>query len=212
MNAVDTVSTAAMAQLPVSCHAPTAAAGQKAEGEDIVGPGIDPFAGSRGPRLRCGHRAIAGQLGADELIVRHIAVESADDPFAPEMDARGGDHALVGVGITQHVEPVPGIADAVLLAGEQPIDHLFVGIRGGIVEKCVLFGRGRRNADEIEIHAPQERAPIGGAGRFQPLRLMLRGQKSIDRIARPGSGVRNHRRRDRLQIPRLRLRTVRRPQ
>ena len=65
---------------------------------------------------------------ADKLVVRHIVVQRPDDPIAPKVDSRRGDHALVDVGVSQHVEPMPPVPHAVLFAGEQAIDDFLVSI------------------------------------------------------------------------------------
>ena len=72
------------------------------------------------------------------------------------MDARRGVHPLVGVGVAQHVEPVAGVADAVLLAGQKAVDQLLVGVGRLVVQEGILLGRRRRNADQIEVDAAQQ--------------------------------------------------------
>ena len=99
------------------------------------------FERSRWPTSGCGPWIrYPVKLRAHELVVRQIIVEGVDDPIAPIVNAGRGGHALVGVGVAQHVEPVAGITDAVLLAGEQFVDHLFVGIGRFVFEKGLLFG------------------------------------------------------------------------
>ena len=81
---------------------------------------------------------------------------------------------------------MPAIADAVLLAGQQLIDELFIGVGRFVAEKRLLLLGRRRNADEIEIHAPHERRSIGRADWFQSLGPMLSGNERIDRVRRIG--------------------------
>ena len=81
-----------------------------------------------------------------------------------------GDHPLVDVGVAQDVEPVPAVADAVLLAGEQPVDHLLVGVRRLVAEERVLLGERRREADQVEGDAAEQRPLVGRTDRLQALR------------------------------------------
>ena len=72
-----------------------------------------------------------------------------------------------------------------LLAGEQLVDHLFVSVRRFVVEKRVLLGGRGRNADQVEIDAPQQRVRLSaGPTGPQSLLLVLRGDERVDRIRR----------------------------
>ena len=73
---------------------------------------------------------VAGKLLADELVVRLVVVERADDVVAvpPGVWLRPVALEAVGLGVADQVEPVPRPALAVVRRGEQAIDDLFVGV------------------------------------------------------------------------------------
>ena len=85
------------------------------------------------------------------------------------MNPRRGDHPLVRVGVAQHVEPVPPVANAMLLARQQPVDHLLVRIRTRVLKKRLLFRRARRKTDQVEIHPPQQRLLVSSPTALMPL-------------------------------------------
>ena len=104
----------------------------------------------------CGRRLsgqnVAGDLLAQELIVGLVAVEGVDDVIAIEI--RFG-HRIVGrlaggVGVTDHVKPVPAPALTVMRRGQQPIHHLRKSIRRTVGQIGVDFLRLRRQADQVE--------------------------------------------------------------
>ena len=109
---------------------------------------------------------IAGQLPDGELIERHVVVQGLDQPVAP--DPLPGVAVLlepVAVGVTGGVEPWQGHPLAVMRAGEQAVDEVFVGLGASVGDEGIdLLGR-RRQSRQVEGHAPQERRPAGfGAG------------------------------------------------
>ena len=114
-----------------------------------------------------GGQQIAGDLFADELVVRLVAVEGVDDivAIAPgvrigQVARRAGRFAVAG-----HVEPVPAPAFAEARRGQQPIDDLLEGVGGVVLEERVdLLGR-RRQAGQIEGHAADQRQPVRVADR-----------------------------------------------
>ena len=118
------------------------------------------------------------------------------------MPGRGG-HALVGIGVAQHVEPVPGIAHAVLLVGQKFVHYLFVGIRGFVLEERVLLGGRGWNADQVQVDAPQQRVLVGRTGGLQSLLLVLRRDERVDRIGGFGDAGRNLRAHHRLEHPEI---------
>ena len=133
-----------------------------------------------------------------------------NDPVAPEVDAGGGEHVLVHVGIAQHVEPMAGVAHAVLFAGEQMVHGLFVSLRGRVLEKSVLFGGRRRQANEIQIDAAQQSALVRRAGGREPLLPILGGDESINGIGGLGYACGDFGANDRLENPEFFGRLVRR--
>src|SRR4029077_12405928 len=73
-------------------------------------------------------------------------------------------HSLIGVGVAKYIQPVPGVPHAVLLVGQQSVNHLVVGVRRLVLDERVLLGGRGWNPNEVEVHAPQQRELIGGAG------------------------------------------------
>jgi hypothetical protein len=167
------------------------AACQEPQRKLVVEPGFDAATDTDRGHLGADGGAVTRQLRADELVVGEVVVEGTDHPVAPEMDPGRGGHSLVDVGVAQDVEPVPPVADAMLFAGEELVDHLLVGARGRIAEERLLFGGGGGQAGEVEVDPAQECPGIGRSGRCQALSLVPGGDEGIDRVRR-----RCHSRRD----------------
>ncbi len=105
--------------------------GLAAEGEE---PGRDDLVGPLA--VVVGRQQVAGDLLADELVVRLVGVERGDGPVAIAPGLGIGEVRLAArLGEPRHVEPVPAPALAEAGRGEQPIDDLGEGVgrvvRGG---------------------------------------------------------------------------------
>ena len=108
---------------------------------------------------RGGGQQVAGDLLADELVVRLVVVERVDDvvAIAPgvrvgEVPRRAGRLAVAG-----DVEPVPAPAFAERGRGEQPVDDLLEGVGRRVVDEGVdLLGR-RRQAGQVERDPADQR-------------------------------------------------------
>ena len=113
-----------------------------------------------------GTQHIAGDLLADEPAVGKVAIEGRDHVVAirPGMVAALVLVVAVRVAVMGHVEPVPAPSLAVMRAGEQSIDQGFVGVRRSIVQKLLDFLGRRRQADQVEREAADQRAAIGLGG------------------------------------------------
>ena len=111
--------------------------------------------GSAGPEQ------VAGELEPGELVVGHVGVEGADDPVAvgPGVEARHVALEAVALAVAGHVEPVPGVALAVLRTAEQAIDEPLVGV-------------GPRVGDE-RLHLARATA-AGRSGRTRARRISVR--------------------------------------
>ncbi len=94
---------------------------------------------------------------------------------------------------------------AVMLAGQQAVDQLLVGIRRGIVDERFHFVRLRRQAPHVEIGAADERAAAGFVVGGQAFRFQRRENESINIGANPRRVLHHWRRDDlqRLQRPEL---------
>src|SRR5205085_3712260 len=73
---------------------------------------------------------IAGQVLDDELVVADIRVERPDDVIAvlKGVGNDGIEFVSTTLGVADQVEPVAAPALAEVWRGEQPIDHLGVGV------------------------------------------------------------------------------------
>ena len=156
---------------------------------------------------------VAGDLLAEELVVRLVGVEGIDDVVA--VAPRHGHRIIRGlarrVGVADDVEPMAAPALAVGRGTEQAVHHLGEGIRRRIGDEGIRLGRCRREPGEVERGAAEQRAAVGGGRGFPVVGFETRQDEIID--ARPDPrGVRDHRRRgfpDRLERPMRSLRTGR---
>ena len=106
---------------------------------------------------------IARQLLENEPIERFVRVESADHviaifvrPTANRVLGRGP----FAIGVAGGVEPVPRPALAIMRRGEQTIDEPLVGVGRSVGEKFVDVVRLRRESEQIEIGALDQRVPV----------------------------------------------------
>ncbi len=177
----------------------TAADGQKTHG---------------GQRRRIGlrlaqHELIGGELLDDELVVRQVGVQRLDDPIAigvrvRELALLAGDEIAARVGVARDIEPMPAPALAVAGRGEEPVDHLREGIGRLVLLEGLDLRGGRRQADEIERGAAQQRALVGARRRREFGGFHARERELVDRRLHPVRRVRDRRRRgirDRLKGP-----------
>ena len=126
--------------------------------------------------------ASAGELNLHELVVGQVFVQGPYDPVPPQVDARRGRHALVGVGIPQHVQPVPGVADGVLFIGQQTIDDLLIGIGREVGEESLLLLGCWGEASQVQVHSPEESEAVR---RGLWLDAAGHGQEAVDRVVFP---------------------------
>ena len=139
-------------------------------------PRIDSLKPSAGLQARL-RQQVAGEVLRDELVVGHVGVEGADDVIAVLVGVGDGGVELVAarLGVAHQVEPVPAPALAEVRRGQQPVHHLLVGVGDVVVEEGVDFVGRRRQADQVEGDAPQQRALVGG-GRGRQLLLFELGE------------------------------------
>ena len=153
-----------------------------------------------------GASSSAGEHLLDHPVVGLVRVERLDDPVAPPPDVRLAlaDLRLVAVpvAVPPDVHPVPAPALAVLRRGEQAIDDRLV-----VRQLVAQLLRRRRQADQIEIDAPQQQVRRRFANRRQLQLGVLGGDEGVDRIGGPGRvGDVRHRRPNRLlERPVIRL-------
>ncbi len=130
---------------------------------------------------------LGGQVFDDDLVVRHVGVEGADDVIAVLVGAGDGVVELVAarVGVAHQVQPVPAPALAEVRRRQQAVRHLRVGVRRIVVQERFDLGRRRRQPDQVVAHAPDQRPLVGGAGGRQVLRLQLGEDEGVDGVRRP---------------------------
>ena len=153
-----------------------AAEGEEAGRDELIGP----------LAVVLGGQQVAGDLLADELVVRLVGVERGDHPVAIAPGLGIGEVRLAArLGEPRHVEPVPAPALAEAGRGEQPIDDLGEGVGRVVREEGVdLLGRGRQ-ADEVERHPAEEPRSVGVGDRGEPAGLERREEEAVDLAARP---------------------------
>ena len=97
-------------------------------------------AGRHALRLRRVRKQIAGDLLDDELVVRHVAIDGVDHPIAPKiLLARQILFVAVAIGISGHIEPMPGPFLAKVLGRQEMIDLPFVGAGRFVRKKSLRF-------------------------------------------------------------------------
>ena len=106
---------------------------------------------------RGGRQEIAGELPGEELIVRQVVVERADDPVAI------GRHVAVDVGliairvgVSREVEPVHRHPLAVGRRRQVAVDGASVGARRWIGQQRIDLGERRRQAGQVEREAADD--------------------------------------------------------
>ena len=151
---------------------------------------------------------VARDVLDDEAVIGHVGVERPDDVIAIGV---GADDVVVELvpgrlGVPHQVEPVPPPALAVVGRREQAIDDLLEGVRGAVGEEGVDLRDRRRQADQVERQAPEERPLVGVRGGLEALRLQAVEQEAIDGVPRPSRALdrRGFRRPDGLEAPVLR--------
>jgi len=167
-----------------------------------------PRSADEKPRRGVGSPDVAGDLRADEPVVRHVVVERGDHPVAvgPRVGPGGIGLEPVALGEPDDVEPMPRPAFTVPGRVEQPLDQRAVGGIGASVaparrdEGLDLLGRWRQ-ADEIEKH-PADECPRVGFGRGRQSRRSQRDRhEGVDRIVRRAGDRRHRGAHDRLNRP-----------
>jgi hypothetical protein len=87
--------------------------------------------------------------------------------------------------VANHVQPAPSPALAITRRRQQSVDQLLISIRSRIVDELLHFLRRGRQPVQIEIGAPNQRAPAGGGDRVQSFVFQLGEDERINRITDP---------------------------
>ena len=107
-------------------------------------------------RILAAFKEISGDLRLHEPVVRHVVVESLNDPIAIAVSVRIGFHlrrVQLVVRIAGDVEPIAAPALAIARGREQVVDDLGERIRRFVLNEGANLFRGRRQADQVEIGA-----------------------------------------------------------
>jgi hypothetical protein len=133
---------------------------------------------------------VTGDLFLDEAVVGQVVVKTANDPVAvaPGEGAillLADDARVEGVGVADDVEPVTGPALAVLRGSQKFVDEFCVGVGAVVFDEGFDFIARRREAEEVEVGAADERAAVGGGGGREILLFEFSQDEAIDRILRP---------------------------
>ncbi len=111
--------------------------------------------------LRAVRQQVAGQLFDRELVERLVLVERLDDPVAIRPDVPRVVRVVSDrVGKTDHIQPRDCHPFAVLRRGQQLVHKLLVGSGRRVGDKCFDLFRLGREADQVEVQPPGERAAV----------------------------------------------------
>ena len=61
---------------------------------------------------------VPGQLCPDKFVIRHVLIQGMDHPVPPKMDSGLSVHPLIDVRVSEYVQPVTAVSNAVLFTGE----------------------------------------------------------------------------------------------
>ena len=100
---------------------------------------------------------VSGDVFENQLAVRDIGIERADQVIAVERRPLGGviPFVAMSIGIVDHVHPVPGPAPA-KRGCKQPIDQGLIGPRRSIVQELLDLLGPRRQAGQAEAETPDQ--------------------------------------------------------
>ena len=154
-------------------------------GVALIGP--HPTVTGRGESFSVvGKQLVSGQLLLEEAVVRQIAIERTDHIVAVlvrQRSSRVGVEAR-GLGEPHHVEPHPAPSLAVMRAGQQPLDQLLVSLGRFIGQKLSRLFGSRRQPDQIELHATQQRQLVGRCREPRPVLQQRCDDERIDFVLR----------------------------
>ena len=126
---------------------------------------------------------VAGELFADELVVRDVGIEGPDQvvAVAPGLRDGGVAFAAVRIGVADEIHPVAGEVFAVAGRGQQAVDDLGESLGRGVGFEGGDFGGRRRQAGQHVGRPPDERGLVGLDGGSDARRGDLGVEETIDR-------------------------------
>lgn len=130
---------------------------------------------------------VARQLHADKFVVGQILIECVDDPVAIGIGvvARLVVFKTIALSEAHDVQPMSSPAFSIVRRCKHPINQIFVGMIGQIVEKRGDFVRGWRKSQQIKRQATNQSAFVGFRGCNQSRFCAFRINKRINGIFRP---------------------------
>ena len=135
---------------------------------------------------------IAREMLGDETVERLVVIQRADDVVAERPGVVRDDIALKARALAKahDIEPVPAPLLAVVRAGEQFVDEVFIGLIGlirpmGLIHESLHFLGRWRQAGEVVGGPADERARVGGLARRETFLRELRKDEAVDGILRP---------------------------
>ena len=137
------------------------------------------------------HEFVTGQLLHQELIVGHVLVESPDHPVPVAPHPVDDDHVVDGgvepgdVAVAGRIQPMAAPTLTVVLRLQQRVDEPLVCIGPLVVEVGPDLLRRRRDSDQVQPGAAQQRE-LGGLGReTEPFGFEPCQQEGVNRRADP---------------------------
>ena len=101
---------------------------------------------------------IACQLLDRELIKRHVAVERSNHPVPPRPECAGPVLLItIRIGVPGGIEPLCRQMLTKPLRSQQPVNDFFKCLRRIISEKCIDLGQCRRQTNQVERNATDQR-------------------------------------------------------
>src|SRR4051794_24595480 len=106
-----------------------------------------------------GRSLVSGDLLSDELVVRLVVVETANDVFAvrPRVGSWLVFVVAVRFAVVNDVEPVSCPAFPITRRSEQPIHQFFVSVGRMVREEGIHFRWSRRKPGEVEREPTDQR-------------------------------------------------------
>ncbi len=154
---------------------------------EVPRPGRDE-AGRHDPIHRLGPEHIPRQLLLHESRVGLVLVESSDHVVAirPGIGTWLVLVVAVRLPVVHHVEPVARPALPVTWPSQQVVDQLLVSPRIVVADEGLHLARRGRQADQVEIQAADQGAPVSLRRERKPVLAMSFHDEAIDRGAGPG--------------------------
>ena len=151
-----------------------------------VEPMVAIEAGGHDVVARGAGQHVSGELLHGELIERHVGIERPDHPVAPRpVGAAGVGLKAVAVGIAGGVEPFQRHPLAEVLAGQELLHILLVGVGRWVGYEGIDIGWQWRQPGEVDRQPPRERLAVGLGIRRKLRPLEPRKDEAVDRTATP---------------------------